>query len=218
MPGGNITTTAKAQHQYIRQYYKFHARLYDLTRWAFLFGRTQLLQMLPFDSNKAIDILEVGCGTGFNLKRLSGLFPNATLTGVDLSPDMIERTTVKLSGISNKTMLLEQPYGKEKPLNRKFDVILFSYSLSMINPQWAEVLEQAAADLKPEGVVAVVDFHQSRFPLFWRWMQAHNVMIGGHLYHELNKRFEPQVNQVLRAYSGLWEYFIFIGKNKSLSS
>lgn len=216
MSGGNITTTSKAQHQYIKSYYKLHAHLYDLTRWVFLFGRTQILELLPFNSKQEIDILEVGCGTGYNLKRLARMYDKANLTGIDISSDMLAKSAIKLAGVSNKTMLLEQPYGKLKPLNRKFDIILFSYSLSMINPQWLEVLEQASEDLKPDGVIAVVDFHLSTFPLFWRWMQAHNVLIGGHLLNRLNLQFSPLVSQIHKAYWGVWEYFIFIGKNKPL--
>lgn len=214
MFGSNITTTADAQQRYIKHYYRLHAQLYDFTRWAFLFGRNSLIKALPFASGQPLDILEVGCGTGFNLKRLALRYPNATLTGVDVSEDMLAQTTRKLAGISNKIYLMEQPYGKEKPINKKFDVILFSYSLSMINPQWKEVLEQAANNLKEGGVVAIVDFHNTRVPLLWRWLRGHNVRIGGHLYNALQTTFTPLKSEIHKAYNGLWEYFLFIGKCK----
>ena len=43
-------------------------------------------------------VLDVGCGTGMLSARLLGAFPSCRLTGVDLSPAMVERARARLAG------------------------------------------------------------------------------------------------------------------------
>ncbi|MEM1357475.1 MAG: methyltransferase domain-containing protein, partial [Bacteroidota bacterium] len=75
----------------LSQYYQFQSRIYDLTRWSFLFGRKHLLASLPFRPTEPLQILEVGCGTGHNLLRLAKKYPEAEITGIDLSTDMLAK-------------------------------------------------------------------------------------------------------------------------------
>ena len=72
----------------LTRYYRWHARLYDATRWSFLFGRTALIRAIAADSQPR-RILEIGCGTGSNLLYLHRQFPDAAITGLDLSADML---------------------------------------------------------------------------------------------------------------------------------
>lgn len=43
-------------------------------------------------------VLDVGCGTGMLSEQLLGAFPSCRLTGVDLSPAMVERARTRLAG------------------------------------------------------------------------------------------------------------------------
>lgn len=43
-------------------------------------------------------VLDVGCGTGMLSERLLSAFPSCRLTGVDLSPAMVERARARLTG------------------------------------------------------------------------------------------------------------------------
>ncbi len=57
----------------MRRYYRWQSVIYDLTRWTFLFGRNEMLNRLPIRNDlKTMRLVEVGCGTGRNLKRLAG--------------------------------------------------------------------------------------------------------------------------------------------------
>ena len=58
----------------LTRYYRWHAPLYDATRWSFLFGRAALIRGIALH-RRPRRILEVGCGTGANLLRLSRWFP-----------------------------------------------------------------------------------------------------------------------------------------------
>ncbi len=195
----------------IERYYQFHARIYDATRWSFLFGRTQLIKQIARYIHPS-RILEIGCGTGKNLAALSEQFPDAELTGLDLSKEMLERVEKRLSGCGKKAALIHRVYSRTLNPKPSFDLILFSYTLSMINPGYREVIQNARHDLVPGGVIAVVDFCDSRVAPFESWMKINHVRMDGHLLPELVRQFRPVCDEKMTAYGGLWRYFIFIGK------
>ena len=204
---------AQQQAKAMQNYYTFHGRIYDATRWTFLFGRQWILDWLPHGRIEKLTIMEIGCGTGHNLKYLSKKHPKATLIGWDVSKNMLKIADEKLREIPNKLILKNLPYGTEGA-SYKADVILFSYCLTMVNPHWKDLILRAKEDLKEGGTIAVVDFHDSRFPLFKRWMNRNHVRMDSHLLPFLREHFEPKKVEIKRAYGGLWEYVLFTGKNK----
>jgi S-adenosylmethionine-diacylgycerolhomoserine-N-methlytransferase len=189
------------------------SRIYDATRWSFLFGRKEVIRQVPLSGDTTGSIVEVGCGTGINLQYLAKRFPQASLTGLDVSGDMIQLSQKKNRSIQDRLTLLEQPYARgDSPVSNPADLFLFSYSLTMINPQWSELIEQAYADLRPGGYIAVVDFHDSKRGWFKRHMSNHHVRMDGHLQPFLNKHFSPVHDKVHQAYLGVWEYLVYVGK------
>jgi len=56
----------------LEKYYKTHSKIYDVTRWSFLFGRNALIKAIARYCRPEW-ILEIGCGTGKNLAALSRL-------------------------------------------------------------------------------------------------------------------------------------------------
>ena len=200
----------------MQAYYRWQSRIYNSTRWSFLFGRRNILNKLPFQRKKTIQLLEVGSGTGFNLRRLAKRYPNAQLTGMDVSPDMIRIASKAILPFKNRVRLLHQPYTNEPhTLTGTLDVVLFSYSLTMINPQWPELIERAAADLRPGGIIAVVDFHASPFRWFRRHMGNHHVRMEGQLLPKLRTEFDPLLEEVRPAYGGIWQYLMFVGRKST---
>ncbi|MEN0005523.1 MAG: class I SAM-dependent methyltransferase [Bacteroidota bacterium] len=207
---------ANEQNEAIQHYYStFQSKIYDLTRWGFLFGRKGIIQKLPFERDAAFRSLEIGCGTGYNMLELAKYYPNAQLTGLDVSGDMLAIAKKNTAPFKDRTTLLEKPYelGEQAFLGQK-DVVIFSYSLTMINPQWQELIRQAYQDLKPGGYVAVADFHNSPFPWFKAHMSNHHVRMDGHLVPLLKELFQPILHQENNAYLGLWKYIMFIGQKR----
>ncbi|PWG65841.1 class I SAM-dependent methyltransferase [Spiribacter halobius] len=194
----------------VERYYRRHAGIYDLTRWSFLFGRRGIIEALPADLHPA-SILEVGCGTGVNLVRLGRRFPTARITGLDASARMLGRAARRLARLDVRPRLLHRPYLRPEGPSGGFDLILFSYALSMFNPGRDDALDHALEDLAPRGLVAVVDFEHSASPLFRRWMRLNHVRMEGDLRPALQQRFRPLLADSRPAYAGLWRYLMFLG-------
>ena len=200
----------------LERYYRFHSHIYDATRWSFLFGRTTLVREISHHIRPG-RILEIGCGTGKNLVSLARRFPDADITGLDLSKDMIERAVGKFSGREGRRpILICGNYSQPLHTAPSYDLIVFSYTLSMINPGFRQALGNAHQDLAPGGMIAVVDFADSPADWFKSWMKLNHVRMDGHLLPVLNEWFEPARKIVMKAYGGLWRYFIFLGVKKEI--
>ncbi len=196
-----------------QQFYKWHAHIYELTRWAFLFGREDLLGMLGLSPASGKQILEVGCGTGHNLQYLAKQFPGLQLAGVDVSPDMLHVAAKKLKRFQPRVSFLNMPYSTTAAsLSVKPDIAIFSYCLTIINPGWEDALQRAYGDLGEGDLIAVVDFHNTPSKLLRRWMGRYNVRMDEHLLPALSRQFQPVHLEIRQAYGGLWTYFLFVGK------
>jgi S-adenosylmethionine-diacylgycerolhomoserine-N-methlytransferase len=198
--------------EHLRRYYKTQSVIYDATRWAFLFGRTRLLRELAKIQPQPRHIVEIGCGTGHNLARLAGLFPDARITGVDLSENMLAIAEKKTARFGDRVALQQRVQGGA--LQVPHDVAVFSYSLSMMNPGWDSVLRGAVEGLEPGGLLAAVDFHDSALGFFKWHMSRHHVRMDGHLLPAMAALCRPEFQTVKAAYGGLWRYFIFVGRKK----
>jgi len=78
----------------------------------------------------------------------------------------------------------------------------------MINPGYTDVLRLCEQDLSANGHVAVVDFHDSRFAWFRRWMGLNHVRMDGQILEALQAGgFKLRPCLVRSAYGGLWRRF-----------
>lgn len=200
-----------ANNAALARYYRLHAGIYDATRWSFLFGRDELLRSVRRRSEPS-RILEVGCGTGRNLAQLACMFPHAELTGIDLSEPMLAKATRRLSSFAKRVRLVNEAYAQPLGGSTGFDLIIASYALSMFNPGWEHAIETAATDLRPGGIVAVVDFSHTGARWFEQWMRRNHVLMQNHLWPVLHSTFRPLQDTRHSAYGGLWHYGMFIGQ------
>ncbi len=207
----DVSPAHSEQHAALQGYYQFHSRIYDRTRWSFLFGRQAIIALIGKHLVPQT-ILEVGCGTGKNLVALAKAFPSATITGVDISAEMLAVARRNLAAHQAQAHLLNQPYDQPLAGVPAFDVVLFSYALTMFNPGWEAAIDHAHADLVTGGLIAVVDFHNSGLPAFKRWMGVNHVRMDGQLLPYLETHFTPQAAAIHAAYGGFWQYLCFVGK------
>lgn len=194
-------------------YYKWHARIYDATRWSFLFGRSRLVDLVAKRlSGGSPAVVEVGCGTGRNLKALAKALPTARFTGIDLCQPMLRRAARATAGDARRVRLVCAPYGPDSLPAASADCVVFSYALSMFNPGFEAALDAARVHLRPGGLVAVVDFLDTPSGWFRTWMGVNHVRLDGHLPPALAGRFRPVQTEIRRAYAGLWRSFRWLGQ------
>jgi S-adenosylmethionine-diacylgycerolhomoserine-N-methlytransferase len=209
----DMKTAEEWQHKRIAKYYQIQSKIYDLSRWAFLFGRRQVIQKLPFNRMEKLHILEVGCGTGINTLELARRFPRASLRALDLSADMLKIAIKKLCPYNDRVFFEQRPYKKGYGQPDTFDLILFSYSLSMIKPGYEALILQAKNNLKQGGLIAVADFHDALWPPYKKFMDSQYITLEAQLLPILECEFTPHIEKIRLSYLlGMWRYLIFIGQ------
>ena len=142
-------------------FYSKQADKYDSFRNRFLHGREDLWKELPVPEGGIW--IDVGGGIGMNLVNLGDKINRLQKVYiVDLAESLLNvaRKRIQDQGWTNVEVICADAT-KWTPPEGKADVITFSYSLTMI-PDWFIALEQAVRNLKPNGVIGVVDFYISR--------------------------------------------------------
>jgi len=187
-------------------FYRWHSRIYDWTRPFLLFGRRAAGDAVEAKTGQLV--LDVGCGTGFNLGRLART--GAFVVGVECTEPMRRRAQARVdrSGFGRRVLFDGRPYGTHAGYRGAVDRLLFSYSLCMI-PPFAEVLESARTDLRAGGRIVVVDFLDAS-PLVAYGLERSHVQLGPARLSLLRQLFEEQRLEVVSL--GLWRYFLFVGK------
>jgi S-adenosylmethionine-diacylgycerolhomoserine-N-methlytransferase len=176
--------------------YRWTRHVYDATRRYYLLGRDRMLRRLADDLPPAAGttpaVLEVGCGTARNLRRLADMAPAARLYGLDASDEMLDtaRRSLDRGGLPNVTLGQGLAEEVDPPAmlgtSGPFDAVFFSYVLSMI-PTWEAAVEAALNQVRPGGTLAVVDFwDQGDLPGWFRTLlQSWLDLFGVHHRPEL---------------------------------
>jgi S-adenosylmethionine-diacylgycerolhomoserine-N-methlytransferase len=163
----------------VQRFYKFHAYVYDFTRWTILHGRKRAVDKLGLRPGSSV--LEIGCGTGLNFAHMQAKLDQQAgkLVGLDFSADMLMRAERRVQSRGWQNVELIQADATKLDLDREFDGILFAYSLTMI-PDWEASLERAKAHLAPGGKLVVLDFGEYQgwgpmAPVMRTWLRLNHV-------------------------------------------
>ncbi|MGH1335199.1 MAG: class I SAM-dependent methyltransferase [Aureispira sp.] len=192
--------------------YKNPTRLQALQQALIYRKRSNLVHDLPIAREAAIRVLEVGCLEGYILEQFASHFVNAQLVGLEPSSRWMDQTKNSLKSYQHRIDLLETPYTTSSfPTNNSFDVLLFSYQLSKSYIPWREQLQQAYDDLKPGGLIVVLDFHSISTKILTRRFKKNKRIVQPQLIEELERRFAPLSLDIYKAYFGIWRYFSFVG-------
>ncbi|MBI5700246.1 methyltransferase domain-containing protein [Candidatus Saganbacteria bacterium] len=103
---------------------------------------------------KGTEILDLGCGTGYLVRKLANKYINAKIVGIDIAPGMIKEAKNReprrlVSGFPNNIRYLVQDC-EELPKLGAFDLIVSNASL-----QWMDLKKVSICvemNLKPNGV------------------------------------------------------------------
>jgi SAM-dependent methyltransferase len=106
-------------------------------------------------ADRAIDLLDLGCGTGSLAFLLAAALPNATLTGIDLSEPNIRRAEAQRARLDAETAVRVR-FERADYLARvasPVDAIVSDGVLHLIPGDTRALFAKLAADLRPGGVL-----------------------------------------------------------------
>ena len=146
----------------IKKAYRRYARLYDLYFGAvFQPGRKAVVQRMACRAGQRV--LEVGVGTGLSLP----LYPaGAQVTGIDISPEMLERARVRLAreGIRDGVDLHVMDAERMSFPSNSFDKVVAMYVVSVV-PHPERLVNEMRRVCKPDGEIFIVNHFHSPNPL-----------------------------------------------------
>jgi len=154
-PAGGRPEGAPEDHRrFLNAYYGTSRHIYDVTRKYYLFGRDRALEELGREAWSTL--VEIGPGTGRNLRVLRSARPDGRLGGVEPCDEMLAHARARCPWAA-----LSHGFAESADLGAVHgappDRVLFSYCLSMVSDPSA-ALARARAALAGGGSVVVVDF------------------------------------------------------------
>lgn len=143
----------------VRQFYRRLARNYDTldARWKLPYRKAYLALNRAFEAHLPPKgrILDLGCGTGLNVERLSALrLPFGSYIGVDFSEEMLARAKAKL-GRLEKVDFEQIDVSRETLPEGPFDFIVSTWVLEHLSDP-VSVVEQAWQRLTPGGYLVLL--------------------------------------------------------------
>lgn len=177
-PAAGVGGASRAEHKrFLDGYYGWARGIYDVTRRYYLLGRDEAIAQLLREPWQRL--VELGPGTGRNLRRLHARRPRALYGGVEASSAMIELARARCPWA-----LLSEGFAEDADyrdlLGAPPDRVLISYTLSMVQDVEA-ALVNARRSVSPRGEVVVVDFggleglRGPLAPALRKWLDAFHV-------------------------------------------
>ena len=182
-------------------------------------------------------MVELGAGTGANLEHFGdeGIKQFTKIHLVDLTPSLMDVAKKKISDNHWDNVETHLADAITFKLDAPVDIVLFSYSLTMI-PNWFAAIDNAFKILKPGGQIAVVDYYVSRrYPpknhTRHSWLcrtfgpnmfSKNGVFPNADLIHYLGYRFETtERSECIAGFAGQkmigMPYFMFTGRKPNQS-
>ena len=149
----------------IHRFFPGTGRTYDRIVRLTTFGtdaawKREILSRLP---ERAENVLDLACGTGYLTFQLAGLYPDAHITGVDITEDYLDVAgqAIEKLRIENVSLILSR--AEDVKLNTAFDCIVSSYLARYAD---LEILTHNCAEmLRSGGILLMHDFVAPENPI-----------------------------------------------------
>ena len=154
--------TLKVQKRYNRFSFFYDYLEYLLERILFTKLRKETL------GNLNGNILEIGVGTGKNLLFYG---PKTNITGVDISPKMLNKARQRAGKLNKKINLLEMDAQDLKFKDNSFDYVIGTFILCSI-PEPIKALKEIKRVVKPTGKIIFIEhvLSKNKFIAFLEWL------------------------------------------------
>lgn len=112
-----------------------------------------------------IRILDAGCGTGEIASRLAALYPRATVLGVDIAENHLERARARHASLGERLRFENRSVFDLGLPDRSFDLVVCRHLLQAI-PHGERVLAELARVTRPGGRLHLIaeDYGMIQFP------------------------------------------------------
>lgn len=138
-------------------------------------GRVRAVEAMGDTAGKRI--LEVGVGTGLNLLLYK---PGTDVTGIDFSPQMLDRAEARAEREGLNPRLFEMDAADLRFPDDSFDIVYAPYLISVV-PDPVNVLREMQRVCKPDGRLVIVNHFRSPNRLMSQmeqWVSPLTVRIG----------------------------------------
>lgn len=191
----------KEHRDFLNRYYGFSKYIYDITRKYYLFGRDRVIDQLVAEQSWS-HLVEMGPGTGRNLRKIHGARPDALLGGIEACDEMLRYARQRcpwarfLHGFAETSVVSDV-------LRVAPERVLFSYCLSMVGDPEA-ALTNARRAIAKNGSVIAVDFADMRALPSWiaeplqHWLRT---------FHVQSQRFTRLLSQASSVEYGPGRYY-----------
>ncbi len=117
-----------------------------------------ILNEIKFEVGAGLNVLDLGCGTGHGMGLILDRFPNAYVTGVDFSQEMILAARQKLSSFKERFDLIETDLVNFET-DKTFDVIISAVTIhNLPHEEKALIFRKIYSLLNKDGIFVNGDF------------------------------------------------------------
>lgn len=111
-----------------------------------------LVSAIPFKNTDSINIIDLGCGTGYVSMNIKERFPNSKLTCLDFAENMIAQAKIRMSKYRNVNFILEDI--RKFEFDKKYDAVVSSLALHHLETKKDKIkfYKKIFDALEPEGV------------------------------------------------------------------
>jgi S-adenosylmethionine-diacylgycerolhomoserine-N-methlytransferase len=192
--------------------YKLPKQIERALNGALLPGRRILIEQVAAQRTPK-RVLVIGQWRAADLDHMRDTFPRARLTLIAPAHER-ERVAHTATTQTDAIRWLADPYSQPVKTTHAFDLALVAYELSHRQLDLNTIITALQADLRPGGLVAVVDFHDAPFPPMQAWLRRRAIEANGHLLPILTTHFKRSTIAVEGAHGGLWRFLLFLGENR----
>lgn len=116
------------------------------------------IETIPFDDKEAIDVLDLGAGTGLMAGLVATRYTRATITLMDIAGKMLEEAKKRLENHPNTFEFIATDYSRTDALDRSYDVIISSLSIHhLTDNQKQNLFETIFHHLREGGIFINAD-------------------------------------------------------------
>ncbi len=140
----------------VKKHFEEEASEFDRTILKLIPHYTQMIDALvlaiPFKNVDAINIIDLGCGTGYVSMNIKERFPNSKLTCLDFAENMIAKAKIRMKKYKDVHFYLKDI--REFEFDKKYDAVVSSLALHHLETKKEKIkfYKKIFDSLKPKGV------------------------------------------------------------------